>query len=132
MDSLFLNLEKVNVRYIVSDVRSCVEFYSNILGFTIEMNPPSGFAMLIKGNLVLFLNEPGAGGAGQSMPDGTAPSPGGWNRIQLQTKDITSAIDQLNKKNVNFRNELVIAPAGKQILLLDPSGNLIELFESTK
>ena len=132
MDTPFSNLEKVSVRYIVSDVRACVEFYSNILGFAIEMNPPSGFAMLTKGNLVLFLNEPGAGGAGQSMPDGTAPSPGGWNRIQLQTNDIASAIDYLKNKDVKFRNELVTAPAGKQILFLDPSGNLIEMFEPTK
>jgi predicted enzyme related to lactoylglutathione lyase len=132
MDHLFLNSQKVSVRYIVNDVGSCVNFYSQILGFTIEMNPPAGFAMLSKGNLILLLNEPGAGGAGQSMPDGAVPNPGGWNRIQLQTSNIALAIDQLKKNNVKFRNDVVTANAGKQILLMDPSGNLIELFEATK
>jgi predicted enzyme related to lactoylglutathione lyase len=132
MDNLFVDQETVSVRYIVNDTKSCVEFYSQLLGFEIEMNPPSGFAMLRKGNMVLLLNEPGAGGAGQSMPDGKVPGPGGWNRIQLQTRDIVAAIDSLKKKNAKFRNDLVTANAGKQILLLDPSDNLIELFEPAK
>jgi catechol 2,3-dioxygenase-like lactoylglutathione lyase family enzyme len=129
MESHFLNEETVSVRYIVKDVASCVTFYTQVLGFEIGMNPPTGFAMLSRGNMRLLLNEPGAGGAGQSMPDGTAPTPGGWNRIQLQTEDIASAIDYLKRKKVKFRNELVTGNAGNQILLLDPSGNLIELFE---
>lgn len=129
MDGLFKNPDAVSIRYIVNDVKACVKFYTDILGFESVMNPPSGFAMLSKGNLRLLLNEPGAGGAGQSMPDGTAPEPGGWNRMQLQTPDISSAIDYLRGKNAKFRNELVIGNGGEQILLLDPSGNLIELIE---
>src|SRR5690606_21144528 len=118
--------------YIVHDVNACVSFYTKLLGFEVKLNPPSGFAMLSKGNMQLLLNEPGAGGAGESMPDGTAPMPGGWNRIQLQTKDINSEIRSLEVKGVKFRNELVIGNGGKQILLLDPSGNLIELVEPTR
>ena len=129
MDNTFFNSETVSVRYIVNDIDSCVKFYTQLLGFDVVMNPPSGFAMLSKGNLRLLLNEPGAGGAGQSMPDGTVPSPGGWNRIQLQTQDLESAIEELTKQKTRFRNELVMGNGGKQILLLDPSGNLIELIE---
>lgn len=129
MENHFLIEDTVSVRYIVNDVASCVTFYTQVLGFEIVMNPPSGFAMLSRGNIRLMLNEPGAGGAGQSMPDGTAPTPGGWNRFQLQTKDIASAVEYLKNKKVKFRNEIVMGNAGNQILLLDPSGNLIELFE---
>ncbi|WP_221409674.1 VOC family protein [Pseudochryseolinea flava] len=117
------------MRYIVNDVTACVKFYTELLGFDIIMNPPNGFAMLSKGNLRLFLNEPGAGGAGQSMPDGVAPTPGGWNRLQLQTNNLEAVITRLKGKGANFRNELVSAKAGNQVLLLDPAGNLIELFE---
>jgi catechol 2,3-dioxygenase-like lactoylglutathione lyase family enzyme len=129
MENHFLIEDTVSIRYIVTDVASCVTFYTQVLGFEIVMNPPTGFAMLRKGNIRLMLNEPGAGGAGQSMPDGTEPAPGGWNRILLQTKDLASAIAYLKGKKVKFRNEVVIGNAGNQILLLDPSGNLIELFE---
>ena len=129
MSNTFVTPEIVNIRYIVNDVSSCVKFYAELLGFEIVMNPPGGFAMLKKGNLRLLLNEPGAGGAGQSMPDGDSPKPGGWNRIQLQTQDIASEIKRLKNKNARFRNELVTGNGGKQILLLDPSGNLIELVE---
>ncbi len=129
MESPFLDSETVSVRYIVNDINASVAFYTGLLEFEVLMNPPAGFAMLAKGNLRLLLNEPGAGGAGQSMPDGTAPAPGGWNRIQLQTRNIESAIEHLRKKKARFRNEVVTANAGKQILLLDPSGNLIELME---
>jgi catechol 2,3-dioxygenase-like lactoylglutathione lyase family enzyme len=130
MENHFVNPETVDVRYIVNDVAACVTFYTQILGFEIIMNPPSGFAMLSKGNIRLLLNEPGAGGAGQSMPDGSAPTPGGWNRFQLHTKDIAATIKYMKSKNAKFRNELVVAGnGGKQILLLDPSGNLIELIE---
>ena len=93
------------------------------------MNPPTGFAILSKGNLRLLFNQPGAGGAGQTMPDGAVPAPGGWNRIQFEVQDIESVIEDLKGKNVRFRNDLVTANAGKQILLMGPSGNLIELFE---
>src|SRR5690606_25006757 len=118
--------------YIVHDVSACVSFYTGVLGFEVKLNPPAGFAMLSKGNMQLLLNEPGTGGAGESMPDGTAPIPGGWNRIQLQTEDINSVINNLKVKGVKFRNELVIGNGGKQILILDPSGNLIELVEPNR
>jgi len=129
MSSIFVNPEIVTVRYIVNDVPSSVKFYSELLGFEIVINPPRGFAMLAMGNLRLLLNEPGAGGAGQSMQDGTSPQPGGWARIQLQTQDIASAIETLRGQNVQFRSELVMGNGGQQILLQDPSGNLIELLE---
>lgn len=129
MDNLFVNTDTVGVRYIVNDVSASVRFYKELLGFDIVMNTSNGFAMLSKGNLRLFLNEPGAGGAGQSMPDGSVPAPGGWNRLQLQTRNIESLVEQLKARKAMFRNELVTANAGKQILLLDPAGNLIEIFE---
>lgn len=132
MENSIINPETVSIRYIVHDVNACVSFYTKLLGFEVKLNPPSGFAMLSKGNMQLLLNEPGAGGAGESMPDGTAPMPGGWNRIQLQTKNINSVIRSLEVKGVKFRNELVIGNGGMQILLLDPSGNLIELVEPNR
>ena len=119
----------VSVRYIVDDVDSCVTFYTQMLGFDVIMHTPAAFAMLSKGNLHLLLNKPGAGGAGQDMPDGEKPAPGGWNRFHLEVQDIESVIEDLKSKKAKFRNELVSAPAGRQILLIDPSGNLIELFE---
>ena len=129
MEDLFLDPETATIRYIVEDIDLSVKFYTQQLGFDLVMNPPSGFAMLSKGSLRLLLNEPGAGGAGQSMPDGATPAPGGWNRIQLQTKNLEVAIKQLANQQVKFRNELVMGNGGKQILVLDPSGNLIELVE---
>ena len=84
MSASFANPTTVNVRYIVNDVNSCVTFYTQILGFDVIMNPPTGFAILSKGNLRLLFNQPGAGGAGQTMPDGAVPAPGGWNRIQFE------------------------------------------------
>lgn len=124
-----MNSESVSVRYIVDDINACVTFYTELLGFDVVMNPPAGFAMLSKGNIRLLLNEPGAGGAGKSMPDGTKPEPGGWSRLVLQTNALESLIAQLKNRKAKFRNELVAGNAGKQILLLDPSGNVIELFE---
>jgi len=129
MKNLIANPTTVSVRYIVDDVDSCVTFYTQLLGFEVKMHTPAAFAMLSKGNLHLLLNKPGAGGAGQAMPDGAKPSPGGWNRFHLEVQDIESVIQDLKSKKAKFRNELVSAPAGRQILLVDPSGNLIELFE---
>jgi catechol 2,3-dioxygenase-like lactoylglutathione lyase family enzyme len=129
MNSTIDNPTTVSIRYIVNDVDSCVNFYTQLLGFNVIMHTPDAFAMLSKGNLNLLLNRPGAGGAGQAMPDGAKPEPGGWNRFHLEVHDIESVIDDLKSKHAEFRNELVKAPAGKQILLVDPSGNLIELFE---
>lgn len=123
----------VYVRYIVDDVRKSVDFYTNFLGFKVEMQPPSnGFAMLSYGNLRLLINKPGLGGAGQTLSDSSVPAPGGWNRIQIRVKDLERKIEELESKEVTFRNELVIGNGGKQILLQDPSGNLIELFEPFK
>jgi catechol 2,3-dioxygenase-like lactoylglutathione lyase family enzyme len=117
------------VRYIVNDIDASVAFYNGLLGFRIEMHVAPGFAKLSKGNLNLYLNKPGFGGAGQPMSDGTLPAPGGWNRIQLEIRNLEVFITSLKEKQAGFRNEMVTGQGGKQILLQDPSGNLIELFE---
>ena len=117
------------VRYIVNDLDAAVLFYKDLLGFTVDIQVAPGFARLSKGNLHLYLNKPSFGGAGQSMPDGTAPAPGGWNRIILEVNNLEAFIATLKIKKAHFRNELVTGQGGKQILVQDPSGNLIELFE---
>lgn len=122
-------MDKVNVRYIVSDVDAAIRFYTEMLGFKTEMHPAPGFAMLSKGNLQLYLNKPGAGGAGQAMDDGRVPAPGGWNRFQIEVGDLLATVDKLKSAGSRFRNELVVGNGGKQILAEDPSGNCIELFE---
>jgi catechol 2,3-dioxygenase-like lactoylglutathione lyase family enzyme len=119
----------VSVRYIVDNVDTAISFYTKHLDFRVEMNPAPGFAMLSRGDLRLLLNAPGAGGAGQVMPDGSQPEPGGWNRIQLQVADLESLVNTLRKAEAHFRNDIVTGNAGKQILLDDPAGNCIELFE---
>jgi len=119
----------VNVRYIVKSVEEAIPFYTQKLGFTVDMHPAPGFAALSKGDLKLYLNQPGAGGAGQSMPDGTVPAPGGWNRIQFEINNLEAFVEKLKEDKAKFRNEIVKGVGGKQILLEDPSGNLIELFE---
>jgi catechol 2,3-dioxygenase-like lactoylglutathione lyase family enzyme len=116
------------VRYIVNDIDAAVSFYEDMLGFTVDMQV-EGFAKLTKDNLHLYLNKPGFGGAGEPMPDGTPPASGGWNRIQFEVDNLEKFIEQLKTKKARFRNELVTGIGGKQILLQDPSGNLIELFE---
>lgn len=132
MKNSIANPTTVSVRYIVDDVDLSVTFYTQLLGFEAVMHTAGAFAMLSKGNLHLLLNRPGAGGAGQTMPDGAIPSPGGWNRFHLEVQDLDSVIKELKSNNAKFRNEVVAAPAGKQILLIDPSGNLIELFERSR
>ena len=119
----------VNVRYIVNNVDEAIRFYTEKLGFNVDMHPAPGFAALSRGDLKLYLNQPGAGGAGRSMPDGAVPGPGGWNRIQFVVRNIEKVVDRLKKIDATFRNEIVTGQGGKQILLEDPSGNLIELFE---
>ena len=119
----------VSVRYIVDDLEATVSFYTRHIGFGVELHPAPGFAMLSRGNLRLLLNAPGAGGAGQSMPDGSKPEPGGWNRIQLEVEDLAGAVEALREAGAHFRNDIVCGRGGKQILLDDPSGNPIELFE---
>ena len=119
----------VSVRYIVNDVEEAIAFYTERLGFRVELNPAPGFAVLSRGDLHLLLNEPGAGGAGQPMPDGREPKPGGWNRIQLEVDDLAGEVGAIRDAGARFRNEIVEGRGGKQILLEDPSGNPIELFE---
>lgn len=121
----------VNVRYIVEDVDAAVAFYSAHLGFGLEFQPAPGFAIIVRGDLRLLLSAPeGPGGAAQSMPDGRRPEPGGWNRIQLEVDDLAATVDELRAAGARFRNEIVSGRGGKQILLEDPSGNPVELFQS--
>ena len=120
---------KVNVRYIVSDVDAVIPFYTGMLGFKLDMHPAPGFAQLSRGDLRLLLNRPAAGGAGQAMADGQLPAPGGGNRIQLEVDDLNAIVEQLKNAGAHFRNEIVTGNGGKQILLDDPSGNPIELFQ---
>jgi len=123
-------MSAISVRYIVHDVEAAIGFYTQRLGFQVEMYPGPGFAMLSRGDLRLLLNTPGGGGgAGQPMPDGRRPEPGGWNRIQIEVDDLAGMVDALKKDGADFRNDIVIGNGGKQILVDDPSGNPIELFE---
>ena len=119
----------VGVRYIVDDVGEAIAFYTQNLGFSVESHPAPGFASLSRGGLRLLLNTPGAGGAGQAMPDGRKPEPGGWNRIQLEVPELAGEVESMRNAGAYFRNEIVSGNGGKQILLEDPSGNPIELFE---
>ncbi|MEX2241704.1 MAG: VOC family protein [Burkholderiales bacterium] len=122
----------VSVRYIVDDVDKAVSFYTKHLGFSLGMKPAPGFAMLSRGELRLLLNVPGAGGAGQAMAEGSKPQPGGWNRIQLEVDDLESFVKSLRDTGAHFRNDIVVGRGGKQILLDDPAGNCVELFEPQK
>jgi catechol 2,3-dioxygenase-like lactoylglutathione lyase family enzyme len=122
----------VSVRYIVDDVDAAIAFYCDHLGFTEVMHPAPTFAMLSRGDLRLVLSAPsGAGGGGQAMPDGTKPQPGGWNRFMLEVPELAAVVDALRTAGTDFRNEIVTGVGGKQILLNDPSGNPVELFEPT-
>ena len=120
-------MSKVSVRYIVNNVEEAIPFYTDMLGFTVEMHPAPGFASLTLGDLRLLLNQPGAGGAGQSMPDGRVPAPGGWNRIQIQVEDLAATVEKLKQAGCHFRSEIIVGNGGKQILVDDPSGNAVEL-----
>ena len=122
-------MNPVSVRYIADDVESVTAFYRDNLGFTVEMSPAPSFAVLSRGELRLLLNAPGAGGAGQAMPDGRVPESGGWNRFQLEVDDLDREVETLRHAGAHFRNEIVSGKGGKQILLEDPSGNPIELFQ---
>jgi catechol 2,3-dioxygenase-like lactoylglutathione lyase family enzyme len=119
----------VSVRYIADDVDAAVAFYVERLGFDVEMHPGPGFAMLSRGDLRLLLNRPGAGGAGQPMPDGRAPESGGWNRIVIEVSDLDREVDALRAAGASFRGEIVTGQGGSQILLDDPAGNPVELFQ---
>jgi catechol 2,3-dioxygenase-like lactoylglutathione lyase family enzyme len=123
----------VQVRYIVNDVGSAIAFYVEKLGFTLIMHPAPAFAMLSHGDLRLVLSAPNASpGGGQSMPDGTKPAPGGWNRFAMQVDDLTATVADLAARGVVFRNQIVEGVGGRQIIANDPSGNPIELFEPTR
>jgi catechol 2,3-dioxygenase-like lactoylglutathione lyase family enzyme len=120
----------VSVRYIVHDVDAAIAFYTGSLGFEVDMHPAPAFAMLSRGDLRLLLNTPGGGGgAGQPMPDGRLPEPGGWNRIQIEVEDLAGEVERLRAAGARFRNEIVVGIGGDQILLDDPSGNPVELFQ---
>jgi len=120
---------KVSIRYIVDSVDEVLPFYTELLEFEVDIHPAPGFARLSRGDLYLLLNQPGAGGAGQAMPDGTMPAPGGWNRIQIEFDDLEATVERLRNAGCRLRNEIVIGNGGKQIIAEDPSGNPIELFE---
>lgn len=120
----------VQIRYIVNDVDAAIAFYCKHLGFTEVMHPAPAFAMLTRGDLRLVLSAPNpSAGGGQPMPDGTKQEPGGWNRFSIEVPDIAAKVAALREAGVRFRNEIVTGVGGKQILVEDPSGNPVELFE---
>src|SRR5436305_5969915 len=120
----------VSVRYIVDDVDAAIRFYCGYLGFREVMHPAPTFAMLSRGDLRLVLSAPGGGpGGGQAMPDGRAPEPGGWNRFMLEVTDLEAHVAELRSRGARLRNDVVTGVGGKQVIVEDPSGNPIELFE---
>jgi len=120
----------VSVRYIVDDVDAAIAFYTGSLGFEVVMHPAPAFAMLSRGDLRLLLSSPGGGpGGGAAMPDGRMPEPGGWNRFQIEVTDLDAEVDRLRAAGAAFRNEIVDGVGGRQILVEDPAGNCVELFE---
>jgi catechol 2,3-dioxygenase-like lactoylglutathione lyase family enzyme len=123
-----LHDETVNVRYMVDDVDAAIAFYTKLLGFEPLMNAAPAFADVKRGNLRLLLSGP-ASSAGRPMADGAKPGPGGWNRIHFIVDDIDTEVARLRDAGASFRNDIVAGPGGKQILLQDPSGNVVELFQ---
>jgi len=126
-------MSTVSVRYIVDDVDEAKEFYVRHLGFRQEMHPAPAFAMLSRGDLRLVLVSPVGpdhpGGGSRPMPDGTPPTPGGWNRFMLQVPDVDASVEDLRRDGVRFRSDVVSGVGTKQVMIEDPSGNPIELFE---
>jgi len=120
--------EMVNVRYMVDDVDEALIFYTNILGFEVISNTAPAFADVKRGNLRLLLSGP-TSSAGRPMSDGEKPGPGGWNRIHFHVDDLATEVARLRDSGAQFRNDIIEGPGGKQILLLDPSGNVVELFQ---
>jgi catechol 2,3-dioxygenase-like lactoylglutathione lyase family enzyme len=118
----------VSVRYMVDDVEKAVDFYTSHLGFEVNTNYPPAFADVTRGNLRLLLSGPKSS-AGRAMPDGAVPSPGGWNRIHLIIDDLEAEVARLRAEGVPFRNDTVVGPGGQQILIEDPAGNVVELFQ---
>lgn len=125
--------DTVLVRYIVDDVDAAIAFYTGNLGFAVVVHPAPAFAMLARGALRLALSAPGGpGGGGQAMADGRLPEPGGWNRISLAVDDLDAEVERLRAAGATFRSDVVIGTGGKQILLDDPAGNPVELFEPAR
>jgi catechol 2,3-dioxygenase-like lactoylglutathione lyase family enzyme len=123
----------VSVRYIVDDVDAAIAFYTGQLGFEEVMRPAPPFAMLARGDLRLLLSAPNPdGGGGQSMPDGSVPQPGGWNRFALEVEDLAALAETLRAAGVHLRSDVITGVGGKQVLVEDPSGNPVELFEPTR
>jgi catechol 2,3-dioxygenase-like lactoylglutathione lyase family enzyme len=120
--------ELVSVRYMVDDVEDAVAFYTNHFGFELRSNATPAFADVVRGDLRLLLSGP-ASSAGRPMPDGRTPAPGGWNRIHFIVEDIAAEVERLRSAGLTFRNDIVSGPGGQQILLEDPAGNPIELFQ---
>jgi catechol 2,3-dioxygenase-like lactoylglutathione lyase family enzyme len=120
--------ELANVRYMVDDVEDAVGFYTTHFGFSVRSDHAPAFADVVRGNLRLLLSGP-TSSAGRPMPDGQTPEPGGWNRIHLIVDDIEAEVERLQAADLRFRNDIVSGPGGRQILLEDPSGNPIELFQ---
>ena len=120
--------DTVNVRYMVTDVDDAIAFYTGLLGFDVLTSAAPAFADVKRGNLRLLLSGP-ASSAGRAMPDGAQPGPGGWNRIHLIVDELEPEVERLRSAGATFRNDIVRGPGGKQILLFDPSGNVVELFE---
>jgi catechol 2,3-dioxygenase-like lactoylglutathione lyase family enzyme len=120
--------EMVSVRYMVDDVDAAVAFYTRFLDFKVLTSFPPAFADVARGNLRLLLSGPKSS-AGRPMPDGARPGPGGWNRIHLIVDDIAAEVARLRDAGATFRNDILVGPGGKQILLQDPSGNVVELFQ---
>jgi catechol 2,3-dioxygenase-like lactoylglutathione lyase family enzyme len=123
--------EIVNVRYMVDDVAAALDFYTRQFGFAQQTSALPAFADVTRGNLRLLLSGPQTS-AGRPTPDGELPSPGGWNRIHLVVDNLQAEIERLTAEGVPFRNEIVTGPGGSQILVLDPSGNVIELFQPAR
>lgn len=123
-----MSSEEVNVRYMVDDVEGAIDFYTRHFGFTVRSSAAPAFADVVRGNLRLLLS--GAkSSAGRPMPDGRTPEPGGWNRIHFVVEDISSDVEKLRAAGVTFRNDIISGPGGQQVLLEDPAGNPIELFQ---
>jgi len=123
----------VRVRYMVNNLDPAVEFYTKYLGFQVKQQNKPNFAMLSRGNLELVLSTPfGPGGAAKPMPDDRKPEPGGWNRIIINVDDLPAEVARLRKEHLHFRNDLVSGPGGSEILLEDPSGNPVELFQPSR
>jgi catechol 2,3-dioxygenase-like lactoylglutathione lyase family enzyme len=116
------------IRYLVKDVDRSIGFYTEVLGFKVAHQAGLAFASVARDDLTLWLSGPQSSGA-RPMPDGRRPEPGGWNRLVLEVEDLAARVDEMKRKGIHFRNEIVVGPGGKQILLEDPDGNPVELFE---